>query len=79
MLIILFEVNTLFNAISVLARKVYMEGIFRQATDSRYWELWNRQKLSSELELKRKCILELNQVHYDWPRLSVLFIHLLYS
>ncbi|KAK4408611.1 Nuclear pore complex protein [Sesamum angolense] len=45
----------------VLVRKVYMEGIFKQATDSRYWELWNRQKLSSEMELKRRRILELNQ------------------
>ncbi|KAL0436775.1 UNVERIFIED_CONTAM: Nuclear pore complex protein [Sesamum radiatum] len=47
--------------VQVLVRKVYMEGIFKQATDSRYWELWNRQKLSSEMELKRRRILELNQ------------------
>ncbi|KAL8484342.1 hypothetical protein ACS0TY_026863 [Phlomoides rotata] len=49
------------KTVEVLVRKVYMEGIFKQATDSKYWELWNRQKLSSELELKRRRILELDQ------------------
>lgn len=61
--VILSEVNGL-SAVSVLARKIYMEGLFKQTTDRKYWEFWNRKKLSSELELKQRRILELNQVHY---------------
>ena len=43
-----------------------MEGIVKQATDSRYWDLWDHQRLSSELELKRRHLLELNQVHISY-------------
>lgn len=41
-----------------------MEGIVKQASDSRYWDLWNRQKLNSELELKQRRILQMNQVYW---------------
>ncbi|XP_017218330.1 nuclear pore complex protein NUP214 isoform X1 [Daucus carota subsp. sativus] len=49
------------KTVQALARKIYMEGIVKQATDSRYWDLWDHQRLSSELELKRRHLLELNQ------------------
>ncbi|KAD5803531.1 hypothetical protein E3N88_14891 [Mikania micrantha] len=50
------------KTVQVLARKIYIEAIVRQATDSQYLDIWNHQKLSSELDMKRRHILEINQV-----------------
>ncbi|XP_022945173.1 nuclear pore complex protein NUP214 isoform X1 [Cucurbita moschata] len=56
------EVQNLFDrTVEVLSKKTYIEGIVTQASDSNYWEHWDRQKLSSELELKRQRILQMNQ------------------
>ncbi|XP_062015045.1 nuclear pore complex protein NUP214 isoform X2 [Rosa rugosa] len=58
----LHEVQHLFDmTVQVLARQIYMEGIVKQASDSRYWDFWSCQKLSSELELKRRHISKMNQ------------------
>ncbi|CAN6219986.1 unnamed protein product [Urochloa humidicola] len=45
----------------VSARQAYMKGIVSQSSDTQYWDIWNRQKLSPEFEVKRQNILEANQ------------------
>ncbi|XP_062187110.1 nuclear pore complex protein NUP214 isoform X2 [Phragmites australis] len=45
----------------VSARQAYMKGIVNQSSDTQYWDIWNRQKLSPEFEVKRQNILKANQ------------------
>ncbi|XP_068661895.1 nuclear pore complex protein NUP214 [Aristolochia californica] len=48
------------NTLQLLARKIYVEGLLKQASDKQYWELWNRQKLNPEFEMKQR---QINSVH----------------
>jgi nuclear pore complex protein Nup214 len=55
--------NDLISYLSaVSARQAYMKGILSQSSDTQYWDIWNRQKLSPEFEAKRQNILKANQV-----------------
>ncbi|KAL5672283.1 hypothetical protein ACJX0J_016589, partial [Zea mays] len=42
-------------------RQTYMKGIVSQSSDNQYWDIWNRQKLSPEFEVKRQNSLRANQ------------------
>ncbi|KAK8952724.1 hypothetical protein KSP40_PGU009747 [Platanthera guangdongensis] len=46
---------------SLSARQVYVECIVQQASDHKYWDIWNSQKLSHEFEAKRLRISDLMQ------------------
>ncbi|EPS63585.1 hypothetical protein M569_11196, partial [Genlisea aurea] len=50
------------KTVQVMTRKANIEGMLKQSTDGRYWDLWDRQKLSYQMELKRKSISEYEQL-----------------
>ncbi|AQK59015.1 Nuclear pore complex protein NUP214, partial [Zea mays] len=50
-----------FDYLFISARQTYMKGIVSQSSDNQYWDIWNRQKLSPEFEVKRQNILRANQ------------------
>ncbi|KAK8918677.1 hypothetical protein KSP39_PZI021619 [Platanthera zijinensis] len=58
----LMEIQLLHNKmLEVSARQVYVECIVQQASDHKYWDIWNSQKLSLEFEAKRLRISDLMQ------------------
>ncbi|KAJ0978085.1 hypothetical protein J5N97_013559 [Dioscorea zingiberensis] len=58
----LLEIQQLQNKmLQVSTRQVYVEGLVKQASNDQYWDIWKRQKLSPELELKRQHIFDTYQ------------------
>uniref|UniRef100_A0A7N0THU9 Nuclear pore complex protein NUP214 n=1 Tax=Kalanchoe fedtschenkoi TaxID=63787 RepID=A0A7N0THU9_KALFE len=49
------------KTVQVIARKTYTESIVKQSSDTQYWDLWDRQRLGSELEMKRRKIIKMHQ------------------
>lgn len=59
-LILIFDLHI--DLYSVLAWEGYMEGVMKQASNAEYWDIWNRQKLGPDFELKQQQILKGDQV-----------------
>ncbi|KAL9687913.1 hypothetical protein QQ045_032322 [Rhodiola kirilowii] len=53
--------DLLSKTVQVLARKTYVEGIVKQTSDTHYWDLWDRQRLGYELDMKRGNIIKIHQ------------------
>ncbi|KAK1316234.1 hypothetical protein QJS10_CPA05g00642 [Acorus calamus] len=46
---------------TVQAKQILFKGMVKQASDKQYWDMWSRQKLGPEFELKQQRILKLKQ------------------
>ncbi|CAN6443077.1 unnamed protein product [Victoria cruziana] len=49
------------KAMQAIAKEVHMKSIVRQARNSDYWDLWDRQKLRPEFEVKRQRLFKQKQ------------------
>ncbi|XP_049931508.1 nuclear pore complex protein NUP214 isoform X2 [Nymphaea colorata] len=49
------------KAMQAIAKEVHMKSIVRQAKNSKYWDLWDCQKLRPEFEVKRRRLFKAKQ------------------
>ncbi|KAK1280123.1 hypothetical protein QJS04_geneDACA015110 [Acorus gramineus] len=49
------------KTVQVSAKQILFKGMVKQASDKQYWDMWSRQKLGPEFELKQQRILKLKQ------------------